>query len=139
MSVDTRPPAPPIAPYNNPASFTLEYNASCNLGQSLRWTFLDWKAVTPEDSRIEFHAQTYDDPAVLHDPILVGTAAGDPSVNHWTGADIGGAFQLAPPPAGPVRSRANLRITVTLHPSSDGFHAPTLLDRRVRFTCKDAE
>jgi len=128
----TNLPPPPPAYY--PATFTRDYQGVCPTGQSVVWRFFDWETHTPGDSSINFKAQTADTQALLATatPVVnLGTASGAPITN-WTGTDVSAA--LSPNP-----SRAWLRVTISLNPTSDQSQAPTLDAWRQQFDCVDSQ
>lgn len=125
---------PLVPPFQNASSFTRDYQGVCPAGKSVVWRFFDWQTVTPSDSNITFQAQTADTQALLPtaSPVVgLGTASGAP-ITSWVGTDVSSA--LAPNP-----SRAFLRVTITLNPSSDHNYAPTLTAWRQNYDCVDSQ
>jgi hypothetical protein len=131
-----------------PATFTEDF--SCPAATRATWRHLDWEATVPASASIVFSAQTADSPgdggppdftSAQVVPLATATSSTTPPgdlVYIDTGADAGttGRFNLATPP---VVSKNNLRLTVTLDPTSDGLAAPTLLDWQVWVDCMAAE
>ncbi|HSQ68128.1 MAG TPA: hypothetical protein VLM85_33185 [Polyangiaceae bacterium] len=121
---------PPIPPFPNTYSFSVDYQGICPLGQAPVWRFFDWETVTPSDSSIVFNAVTAADQtslATATPSVYLGTASGAP-ITTWTGTDVGAA--LAPNP-----SLAWLRVNITMNPSSDHYFAPTLTAWRQLYDC----
>ncbi|MBV9948202.1 MAG: hypothetical protein JOZ69_15225 [Myxococcales bacterium] len=144
--VALKPPSPPTDGFVA-ASFSEDF--SCPVATRAIWRHLDWEATVPGDASIVFSAQTADTPpgggppdfggapvVVLATATTSTTPPGD-LVYIDTGVDGGaGRFNQATPP---IVSRNNLRVTVTLNPTSDGLSAPTLLDWQVWVDCVASE
>jgi hypothetical protein len=152
VSPDTAPPPPPpmtVLSYN-PVTFTEDFTSNCPTGTRTVWRELDWQCSIPPTSSIAFSAQTVDPPADGGPPnystapvVPVYTATSSTSVPQWdvalldTGVDAGsGAFSKANPP---VASRADLRISITLNPTSDKMAGPTLIGWQVKSDCIASE
>jgi hypothetical protein len=139
------------------ATFTEDFTSTCPLSTHAVWREVDWDATVPNTASIDFSAQTADLPAdggppsFSGMPIPLGTATTssvppggkayiDTGITDGgtAGGDAGlaGAFDTANPP---VLSRDALRLIVTLHPTSDGLSAPTLLDWQVKADCLPSE
>jgi hypothetical protein len=129
-----------LPPFQNPVTFTLDYEGQCPNMQKVVWRFFDWKAIAPLDSKIDFYAQTAATQGALGAATQVGlgtasvalgtaNAMAPPPVN-WIGSDV--SVQLAP-----TKSAGWLRVTMTFTPSSNGYQAPTLSSWRQLFDCVD--
>jgi hypothetical protein len=156
VSPNGAPPPPPPAPVTtyNPVTFTLDFTASCPSGTHVVWRELDWQASIPGTSSIAFSAQTADPTADGGLPdytsvqkVPVYTATTSTALPAWDGAllDVGsadggasgsGVFNKANPP---VASRGDLRVTVTLNPTSDKMNTPTLIAWQVKSDCAPSE
>jgi hypothetical protein len=148
MTTPHPPPATP--PVYTSATFTEDFASSCPQGARPVWRELDWQALVPDTASIDFSAQTAQTPTDGGAPnystaqlVLLATATvnsvpiGERAlIDTGMAAGTMGAFNLATPP---VMSRDNLRLTVTLHPTSDRRAAPTLVEWQVKADCLPAE
>jgi hypothetical protein len=146
----TPPPPPPSATLYSPATFTEDFTSSCPPATRAVWRELDWQALVPNSASIEFSAQTAESVTDGGGPdystaqlVPLATAtmdsgpAGDRAlIDTGTAPGTSGAFNVAMPP---VYSRSNLRLTVTLNPTSDQKAAPTLIDWQIKADCLPAE
>jgi hypothetical protein len=149
------PPPPPVAPPSSPAAysaatFTEDFTSSCPSGTRPVWRELDWRALVPDTASIDFSAQTAESPTDGGAPdyasaqlVRLATATMDSGpvgaralIDTGMAQGTSGAFNLAKPP---VISRDNLRLTVTLNPTSDQRAAPTLIEWQVKADCLPAE
>ena len=132
-----------VPPYGSPVSFDLDYGATCPDTKRLVWRMFDWRAITPLDSTISFAARTAALQAQLDGAPSValgvasvanGTASGAPPLPaNYTGVDVGAKLSTLP-----STSKAWLRVSVTLTPSTNGMSAPTLGAWRQLYDCVDA-
>ena len=162
ISSDSIPPPPPptsdagtvdggateagSAPLNyTDATFTEDFISTCPLSTHAVWRELDWKASIPNTASIDFSAQTADIPADGGQPTYSGmpiplataiASSAPPGDVAYIDTGTTGAFNTANPP---ILSRDALRLTVTLHPTSDGLSAPILLDWQVKADCLPSE
>jgi hypothetical protein len=156
ISPDNAPPPGPPTPITQyfPVTFTEDFTASCPSGTHVVWRELDWQASVPATASIAFSAQTAD--AAIDGGAANYTSAQSVSLakatattaNLPTGWDMAlidvaatdggasGAFNSAMPA---VISKSNLRLTITLNPTSDMTAAPTLIAWRVKSDCPPSE
>jgi hypothetical protein len=145
VSPDNLPPPPPSSAHVfPPATFTENFTATCQDGTSPAWREVDWQATIPSGASIVFSAQSGDDVSTLlpSKPLLVATGTattntGPTGTNYDlafidTGIDGTGAFDTSSPP---VLSKNVLRLTITLKPTPDELHPPTLRQWRVEYDC----
>jgi hypothetical protein len=127
------PPPPPTPPYTKPAVFVRDYQAVCPSEKRAVWRWWQFKTTTPADSSIAFSAQTADTSGALAaaPSVSLATVSGAPIVT-WTGVDVN-------PKLPGQLSKAWLRITMTLNPSSDGYSAPTVNAWQQLYDCIDAQ
>ena len=129
------------------ATFTEDFTSSCAPGTRVIWRELDWQAIVPPTASIAFTAQTVESPDdggtpdySSVSPIPLATATTSTTLPGFDVAllDTGttGAFNLASPP---VMSRNDLRLTVTLNPTSSLTAAPTLIQWVIKADCLPAE
>jgi len=158
-------PAVPLPKVSfNTVSFTVDFQSSCAvplpdaeppaLGTSVRWLEFDWQASIPATASIAFAAQTAaaaadggipDYTGVQSVPLATATTTTPNLPNGWSGVlldvsglDAGGegAFNTASPP---VLSAQDLRLTITLNPTTDQSQTPTLIQWRVKSDCPPTE
>jgi hypothetical protein len=157
-------PAPPPQQITyKPVSFSVDFQsamrqpdggAPCPLGASVRWLKLQWKATIPDTASIVFSAQTAAATADGGIPDYTGVqsvelaTATATTPNLPTGQDDAlidvasidgggeGAFNTAAPP---VTSAQDLRLTITLNPTTDQSQAPTLIEWDVQSDCLPTE
>jgi hypothetical protein len=142
-NICTKPPPLPTYEADN---FTRIYTAECGKGTLPAWRFFDWQAVTPPvDSKIEFYAESSDDPATFHTlptaptvvsiagVVKVATATGA-TVTGWVGRDVGAALTAAG-----VTQYKYLQITMRLIPNTNNTATPTLTDWRQSYSCPPQE
>jgi hypothetical protein len=147
-SCDNAPPPPAVQTYA-PLTFTEDFTSTCPKDSKVIWRELDWQAVIPSTASIVFSAQTaatavdggtpdWTDAAVV--PVATATTSttlpGSDIQFLDTGPGSSGVFDTATPP---VFSSGNLRLTITLSPTSDRAGAPTLLDWSVKADCVASE
>jgi hypothetical protein len=150
------PPGPPtpVTVYN-PATFTVDFESSCPPGNIVRWRELDWQATIPATASIVFSAQTADAAADGGIPsysgvqsVLLANATTttpnlptgwDSAIMDTSNVNNGGGTGLFNTAVPPVSSKADLRITITLNPTSDQMAAPTLIQWQVKSDCIAAE
>jgi hypothetical protein len=150
------PPPPPPAPVltYQPVTFTEDFTSVCPMGTHVVWRALNWQAIIPNTASIVFSAQTVEPPADGGAPdysmaqmVPLGTATMTTAnlSAGWDGiwldlppSDGGelGAFNLAMPP---VTSLSDLRLTITLNPTSDNKASPTLIQWLIRSDCVPTE
>jgi hypothetical protein len=148
VSPDGSPPPPPTTALTYaPATFTADYSKTCPTGLRPVWRELDWQATIPTTSSIAFSAQTAAPPPDGGTPSYAGVQAvvlaSATTSTTLPGFDValidvspGGAFETASPP---VVSAGDLRLTITLQPTSDGSATPVLLAWQVKADCVAAE
>jgi hypothetical protein len=148
-------PAPPPQQITyQPVTFSLDFQSSCPLGTSVRWRQLQWQATIPSTASIVFAAQTAAAPGDGGIPDYTGVqsvelaTATATTPNLPTGMDVAlidvagidgggeGAFNTASPP---VTSAQDLRLTITLNPTTDQSQAPTLIEWAVTQDCPPTE
>jgi len=139
------------------STFTEDFSADCPDGTRVVWRELDWSSVVPDTASIAFSVQTAAFAADGGSPDWAGAEAvalptdTTGTANGYSLIDtvmllgdggpvpattVAGAFNQASPP---VVSRANLRLTVTLNPTTDRTAAPTLLGWSVKSDCLPSE
>jgi hypothetical protein len=145
-SCDTAPPPPLVQTYS-PLTFTEDFATSCPPDKHVVWRELDWQAQIPTSASITFTAQTTATPidggAIdwVAPPIVnvafTKNSTTLPGVDFQL-LDTGttGVFNTNMPP---VLSADNLRLTVTLSPTSNRQGAPVLLDWSVKADCLPSE
>jgi hypothetical protein len=139
-------PSTALPPYDV-VTFSEDISSSCPMGTRAVWRELDWQATIPDSASIVFSAQTVESPTdggltdystVQVVALLTATKStvlpGVDAVLIDTGTT--GAFNLAMPP---VISRSNLRLTVTMNPTTDKLGAPTLIEWQVKADCLPSE
>ncbi|CAN5210288.1 hypothetical protein BH09MYX1_BH09MYX1_12460 [soil metagenome] len=134
LSACVGPPiVPPPPPYPNPATFTRDYEGVCPAGKGPVWHFFDWMTHTPGNSNIVLSAQTADTQGTLPAAPTVGlaTVSGAPILT-WQGADVQTALDTLP-----SKSKAWLRVTITLNPTTDATQTPVLDAWRQAYDCMD--
>jgi hypothetical protein len=159
VSADNLPPTmpPPGTPVTyNPVTFSVDFQSPCPpvTGTTVVWRELDWQAVIPPTASIVFTAQTAATTIDGGIPTYAGAefvtlaTATTTTANLPTGWDAAlidvagvdggtaGAFNTATPP---VRSEADLHLTITLNPTSDLLASPTLLQWQVKSDCVATE
>jgi hypothetical protein len=156
ISPDNQPPPGPPTPVTvyNPVSFTVDFQSSCPVGTHVIWRELDWQATIPNTASIVFAGQTAPAAAdggipnysgVQSATIATATTTTPNLPTGWnmalidtTGADAGsqGAFNTASPP---ITSQTDLRLTVTLNPTTAKDAAPTLIQWQVKSDCYPSE
>ena len=131
LSSCVQPFVPP--PYQTPVTYLRDYEGVCPAGKGPIWHFFDWQTITPKDSSLVFTVQTADTQPTLPAATLasLATVSGAPVVT-WTGADVATALNTIP-----SKSKAWLRVNITLNPSSDQLSAPTLVAWRQAYDCVD--
>jgi hypothetical protein len=148
------PPGPPtpVTQYN-PATFTVDFQSTCPVGTYVRWRELDWQAIIPATSSIVFSAQTAPAAAdgglpnyagVQSVPLATATTSTvlpgwDAAILDTSGASGTGGTGLLNTATPPVVSQADLRISITLNPTTDKSAAPTLIQWQVKSDCIPAE
>ncbi|MGA7123660.1 MAG: hypothetical protein WBY94_26385 [Polyangiaceae bacterium] len=148
-SRSVNPIASPVAAPTvyEPATFTEDFGSTCPAGTRPIWRELDWQASIPDTASVVFAAQSADPSADGGPPdygstmpVELATATTSTALPGFDVAlvDTGttGAFNLAIPA---VVSRSNLRLTVTMNPTSDSARAPTLIQWQVKADCLAAE
>lgn len=141
-------PPTPVTVYN-PVSFTVNFTSSCPSGTHVAWRSLTWQASIPATASIVFSAQTTNPPSDGGPPNYTGvqsvTIATATSATQTSSAGIDltstdggavGAFESANPP---VSSQDDLRLTITLNPTSNQSAPPTLIDWQVTSDCPSSE
>jgi hypothetical protein len=130
---------PPPAPTLMPATYTVDYQATCPSGTKPEWEFFSWKATVPPSTSIDFTAATASTQASLATatPVsagIAGTANANAAI--WTSitSTVEQQLQAAMPQQS---SRDWLRIAITVNPN--GNTTPTLLQWQQTFDCKPAE
>ncbi len=121
-----------------PAVFTREYVAECPTGYHPNWGLFNYHLTTPGDSSLSFSAQTADDLDDLDAATVVSLGTSTNTVVKPAGPEyinVGTKLELA----SQSRHHANLRITVTLTPTTDFLQAPTLHDWEQLYTCEPSE
>jgi hypothetical protein len=157
VSPNNQPPPGPPMPVTTygPLTFTLDFQSSCPLGTTVRWRELDWQAAIPATASIVFAGQTAPAgpdggaPSYSGVPSVTIATATSTTPNLTTGWNAAlmdtlgaagtsgsGAFNTATPP---VASQADLRLTVTLNPTTDKSAAPTLIQWQVKSDCVASE
>jgi hypothetical protein len=148
VSPDNLPPPKPVtnASYS-PAAFVQDFTATCPEDTQAIWRDFDWQADIPEGTSIDFAAQSGDSLATLLPavPVAIGqatasTVLGPTRTNYDaalldTGMNGTGAFNTANPV---VLSKNQLRILVSLNPSTDKKKAPRLAHWKVQYDCQQA-
>ncbi len=153
--VGTPPPPPPsTTSIYDPVTFTEDFTSSCPTDKHVAWRELDWYADIPNTASIVFSAQTVNPPldggppdyssaqsVLLFDATMSSPSSGQPNgvlidVNVPPDAAMPGAFNAAAPP---VSSQADLRLTITLNPTSDMKASPTLIQWIVKSDCVPTE
>jgi len=126
---------PPASPTYTALTVTRDYAATCPLGSRAVWHYFDWKTITPGDSKISFTVQTGDTTAKLTamTALPLATVLGA-SVTSFAGADVAAVLKTAGVPHG-----GQLRVTITLTPSTGGALAPTLVDWQQAYSCVPME
>jgi hypothetical protein len=129
-----------LPPFNFPSSTHFDYQGVCPSQKKVVWRFFDWKAITPSDSRIDFFAQQAATQGALGSATSVGLGTASQALGtgvpgpappaSWVGSDVGAKFAPSP-------SLSWLRVTVTMHPSTDKYSAPTLSAWRQLYDCID--
>lgn len=121
-----------------------DYEGNCAGAEAFpQWSYLQWHALTPADSSIEFllsgaESQGDLDTATPVSLATISRASGNEDCL-MTGpapvcpADLYGALQ----PSGAAHSKF-IRITAVLKPSSDGSFSPELNDWRINYACPDS-
>ncbi len=127
---------PPSTPTYTPVTVSRDYVATCPAGSRPIWHFFDWKTITPGDSSIAFSVQTGDNAAAVAamTPRALATVTGAP-ITTWTGSDVAVVLDAAPK----VNHGTQLRVNITLTPTSTGTTAPTLVDWRQSYSCVATE
>ncbi len=124
--------------YNNAATFTRDYFASCaGSGTAPVWHLFQWQSITPSDSNIVFTARTATSAPGLDaaDPASLAIAQGPPTAG-WVAVDVESKLRADVPPQ---MSKAFLRVDMTLNPSTDKFFSPALLGWRIGYSCAASE
>jgi hypothetical protein len=157
VSPNNQPPPGPPTPVTSfsPASFTLDFQSSCATGTVVRWRELDWQATIPATASVVFSGQTA--PAapdgglpsytgVRSVPLATATKTTANLPTGWdavlldtlgvSGTGGTGAFNTATPP---LTSQTDLRVTVTLNPTTDKSAAPALIQWQVKSDCIASE
>jgi len=132
-----KPPA--LAGYA-PANFERVYASNCAAGRKPNWTFFDYDATVPEGTKLEFYAESADDPAEFH------KLAPYPSTIDTEGvAFIGSSADASPLALDAALQSANvvqrkyLKITIRFIPNESGSAAPVLTAWRQLFSCPPGE
>jgi hypothetical protein len=138
----------------NAATFTVDFQSTCPSGTIVRWRELDWQATIPSTASIVFSAQTASaavDGGIpsytgVQSVLLADATTTTPNLpTGWSAALIDtsgvtgtgtGAFNTASPV---VTSQADLRLTITLDPTTDKSAAPTLTQWQVKSDCLASE
>jgi len=119
------------------ATYTRNFEASCEPGFKPRWGLFSYHLTTPSTSHIAFAAQTA---AVSLDlSTAMSVALTDSTADNYGAAaatvDVGAALEAEEE----LFSLAYLRISMTLSPSAGGAVAPILHDWEQRYSCVPAE
>jgi len=145
-------PPPPAVGFA-PVTFTEDFQYACGMGTHVVWRALSWQAIIPDTASIVFSAQTAESPVDGGAPDytnaqsvqLVDATTTTPNLPaQWDGAyiDVGadasmpGAFNSATPP---VASLSNLRLTVTLNPTTNKTASPDLIQWQIKADCVPSE
>lgn len=128
---------PPPVTYDQPGSFTRDFEGVCPPGKKPVWRLFEWQALAPSDTKIEFRARTADTLADLSAAPqasladFLGPQTPAPPLPWW-GADVESKLaQLVPART----SKRFLRVTMTLRPSTDQKATPTLVAWRQAYSC----
>jgi hypothetical protein len=142
-------PPPPFTAALMPEPFSEIVSATCPANYHLEaWRQLQWHALIPSSSSISFSVQTAsapDDGGAIDWMSVPSTLAATANIDSPANlppdvVDLdtgdGGVFFSAMPPLVPGDQ---LRVTVTLNPTADGFKSPTLLSWDVTYDCAPTE
>lgn len=133
--------APPALVAAKAANFTRIFEAICEPSEDVVWRFFDWKAETPDDSYVEFFAESLDDETAFEQLSLaphavtsssvvgVGIAVGA-TVPGWVGNDVGLQLDSAG-----LDHKKYLQVTMRLAPSSNSLASPLLTSWRQSYDC----
>jgi hypothetical protein len=119
-------------PYYAPATYTRVFASNCVKDTLAAWSWFEWQAATPSDSKIDFFAEVSDDGATWApaSPLKFASAHGASVVAPaWANGGQKMAVALG------STSGTMLRLTFALYPSADNAHAPTLYDWRQSVDC----
>jgi hypothetical protein len=126
-----------IPSYPMAYTFTRDYVAECPFGFKPRWGLFLFHLTTSADSRVGISVQTAADAADLD--MATNVDLGDSTLDNYGGVadsrDVGDGLESAKE----LFSLANLRVSLTLYPSSNGLQAPIVHDWEQRYTCEPAE
>jgi hypothetical protein len=119
-------------------TFTRDYSAECGVGQHPSWQLFNFHLTTEGDSKVTFTAQSAQKKADLSAATVIAlgestdTRVSPTAPAYW---DVGGKLETA----GVSRHLSQVRVNMTLVPSTDGKYAPILHDWEMRYTCEDGE
>lgn len=141
------PPAP-VTVYK-PVTFTVDYQSTCPSGTAVAWRELDYQATVPSTASIVFSAQTasaltdgglpsYSGVQAVTLATATSAAPNGAALIDAVSTDggAGGAFQSASPR---LTSLGDLRLTITLNPTSNQSAPPTLITWQVKSDCPPSE
>ena len=146
VSPDNLPPPKPVVTASyGPATFVQDFTSACKGDTVPVWREFDWQAEIPDTATIDISAQSGDTLATLLPAVPLVVAQATASTN--TGPtqstyDIAlidtdkGPFRKASPT---VVSGKQLRITITINPSTDKTAAPRLAHWKVQYDCQPAQ
>ncbi len=154
VSPNNNPPPGPPQPITTfaPVTFTVDFQSACPSGTAVKWRELDWQATIPATASVVFSAQTAPATAdggipsysgVYSVPLVTATTTTPNLPTGWnavlldvTGIDAGavGKFNAAG-----VTSATDLRLSITLNPTTDLMQAPVLIDWQVKSDCPPSE
>jgi hypothetical protein len=131
---------PPPLPTYGSATYVRDYQGDCNIGKGEHpyWRLLEYQAVVPAGTSIEFSAASADTQPLLSTAtpvVMIGTAT-PPSTTGWTGFN-NNIDQLLKGSGG--SSSYWMRLNIKLNASSDNLRRPTLTNWRVSFSCTPSE
>jgi len=149
VSPDNLPPPKPVTSANyGSATFVQDFTSACKDDTVPVWRDFDWQAEIPDTASIDISAQTGDTLASLTPavPVPLATATESTDVGPTqtsydialidTGTSGSGAFTSASPR---VRSAKILRVTITLHGTTDKQLPPRLAHWKVQYDCLPAQ
>jgi hypothetical protein len=138
-----KPPA--LAAYS-PANFERIYASNCADGRKPHWTFFDYEATVPEGAKLEFYAESADDPAEFHKlapyPSTIDTEGVARIGEQGSPSDPNRFVPLAldaPLQAANIVQRKYLKITIRFVPDESGSAAPILKEWHQFFSCPPGE
>jgi hypothetical protein len=157
VSPDNSPPPGPPMPVVSyyPETFTADFTSSCPAGTHVGWRQVQWQATIPSTASIVFAGQTADpaadgglpnytgvqsvqlaDATTTTPNLPTGWSAALIDVASTDGGSAPGAFNNANPV---VTSKGDLRLTITLNPTTNKSQAPTLIQWQVISDCPPSE